>query len=34
VAQVNAVATLTLRGRPVAVTGSWDQTVQVWDLTD
>ena len=31
--EVSAVATLVLPdGRPVAVTGSWDGTVRVWDL--
>ncbi|MGH3807874.1 MAG: hypothetical protein ACRDRU_14875, partial [Pseudonocardiaceae bacterium] len=29
---VVAVATAVLDGRPVAVTGSWDTTVRVWDL--
>ena len=29
---VCAVATADLKGRPVAVTGSWDKTVRVWDL--
>ncbi|MGH3807071.1 MAG: hypothetical protein ACRDRU_10645 [Pseudonocardiaceae bacterium] len=29
---VVAVATTVLDGRPVAVTGSWDTTVRVWDL--
>ncbi|MEV6855422.1 hypothetical protein AB0M89_16660, partial [Streptomyces microflavus] len=30
---VNAVATAEVDGRPVAVTGSDDRTVRVWDLT-
>ncbi|MFD0260465.1 caspase family protein, partial [Kitasatospora indigofera] len=30
---VEAVACSMLDGRPVAVTGSWDDTVRVWDLT-
>lgn len=29
---VVAVATAVVDGRPVAVTGSWDRTVRVWDL--
>lgn len=31
---MTSVATVELAGRPVAVTGSWDRTVRVWDLTD
>jgi WD40 repeat protein len=27
------VACTQLDGRPIAVTGSWDRTVRVWDLT-
>ncbi|GAA1468852.1 caspase family protein [Microbacterium thalassium] len=30
---IAAVACTTLDDRPVAVTGSWDRTVRVWDLT-
>lgn len=30
---VGAVATGVVDGRPIAVTGSFDATVQVWDLT-
>ncbi|MFI2314250.1 hypothetical protein ACH5AP_15765, partial [Streptomyces anulatus] len=30
---VNAVATAEVDGRPVAITGSADRTVRVWDLT-
>jgi WD40 repeat protein len=30
---VNAVAIVVVDGRPVAVTGSDDETVRLWDLT-
>ncbi|MCW2623895.1 MAG: repeat protein [Mycobacterium sp.] len=30
--RVGAVATGVVDGRPVAVTGSWDETARVWDL--
>ncbi|MEV6395501.1 hypothetical protein AB0M39_12110 [Streptomyces sp. NPDC051907] len=31
--RVTAVATTVVDGRPVAVTGGWDKSVRVWDLT-
>jgi WD40 repeat protein len=32
--EINAVALGSLDGRPIAITGSGDETVRIWDLTD